>query len=303
MKLSWATTLLFLCSTGVTALPTESQTDLIARHAEPAEPAFVDLEKRRGGGGGGGGRGGGSSGGGSGGRSSGSRGSSSGSGGGGSSGGSSSSSNNRGGTSNRGSGVAPAYGGGRYDTTHGYGTGFTSYPHYPVSRPATYSTKTDGQTRYYAGGAAAPYSAGRRSPLGITPFLLPAAAVAFLLPAAWAYGAYAYPYHHNYHYYNETNHQNSSMPVVCVCQEYQECGCDDNNNSTYYESLFNGTEPHNTSDVRVVNVNGTEKIYINGTLANGTTAENTSTSAASSVLHISGFWFPVAVVSMMVWGL
>lgn len=132
------------------------------------------------------------------------------------------------------------------------------------------------------------------------------AALAFILPAAWAYGAYAYPYNNHYRYYNETSHQNTSLPVVCVCQEYQECGCDDNNNRTYYESLFNGTTPHNTSDVRVVTINGTEKIYINGTLANGTTAERSSgssTNAASGLLQASGFWVPVAVVAAMVWGL
>jgi hypothetical protein len=133
---------------------------------------------------------------------------------------------------------------------------------------------------------------------------LPVAALAFF-PGVWLYGAYAYPYHHPYYYEDETNHHNESMPVVCVCQEYQECGCDDNNNSTYYESLFNGTQPRNTSNTRVVEVNGTEKIYINGTLANGTTAADGSSSGASAsvktLLHASGHWVTVAVVAAAVW--
>lgn len=210
--------------------------------------------------------------------------------------------------------MSPSYGGGRYESNSNAQTYRPSYPaSYPVTRPAISSTKTYGGGRYYAGGAASPYSAGRKSPLGLAPFLLPLAAVAFLLPAAWAYGAYAYPYNHHYHYYNETSHQNSSLPVVCVCQEYNPCGCDDNNNSTYYEDLFNGTQPHNGTNVRVVDVNGTEKIYINGTLPNDTTTDGSSDSAdgssdstknaASGLLQASGFWIPVALVSIMVWGL
>ena len=133
---------------------------------------------------------------------------------------------------------------------------------------------------------------------------MPVAALAFF-PGIWLYGAYAYPYNHAYYYEDEHNHHNESMPVVCVCQEYQECGCDDNNNSTYYEALFNGTQPRNTTNTRVVDVNGTEKIYINGTLANGTTAADGSSSGASAsvqtLLHASGYWVTAALVTTAVW--
>lgn len=138
----------------------------------------------------------------------------------------------------------------------------------------------------------------------MAPFLLPVAALAFF-PGIWLYGAYAYPYSHSYHYMNHTNNHNESLPVVCLCQEHLECGCDDNNNSTYYESLFNGTEPKNTTNARVVNVNGTEKIYINGTLANGTTADDGTESGASAsvvtLMHASGYWATFAVVGATVW--
>ncbi|KAL4897406.1 hypothetical protein BDV59DRAFT_44330 [Aspergillus ambiguus] len=230
-----------------------------------AVPQGNDLEKRRGGGGGGRGGGGGSSGGGGGGRS----------GGGGSTGGSSSSrtssSSNTGGATRSGSGRQPAYAGGSY----------------------------------YAGGAASPYVAGGRSPRGLSPaYLLPAGALLFF-PGLWMYGAYAYPYSHHYNYYNDTAKQNESYPVVCLCQQYSECGCDDNNNGTFYQSLFNGTVPANSSVVRVAEVNGTETIYINGSLPNGTTVEDPSVASAASsrAAEATGYWMMVAVVVGTVWGL
>lgn len=149
---------------------------------------------------------------------------------------------------------------------------------------------------YYAGGATTPYSAGRTSAGGVTPFLLPAAALAFL-PGALAFGAYAYPYGHHYNYVDDDTHQNKSLPVVCVCQEYSECGCEDNNDDEYYQSLFNGTQPANSSDVQVVNVNGTQKIYVNGTLPNGTTvAESGAPAMGRTIAQNSGYWVMVAIV-------
>lgn len=56
--------------------------------------------------------------------------------------------------------------------------------------------------------------------------------------------------------------------------------------------------------VRVVNVNGTEKIYINGTLPNGTTVADSSASSASvrgTLLQASGYWVTAAVVAGAVW--
>lgn len=170
-----------------------------------------------------------------------------------------------------------------------------------VNPPKASMIKTKTHDRFYAGGARTPYAAGTKSPSGITPFLLPAAALGFF-PGLWLYGAYAYPYSHPYYYEDEQTHKNESLPVVCLCQEYQECGCDNNNNRTYFESLFNGTEPKNTTNTRVVDVNGTEKIYINGTLANGTTAAtSTAPAAAVNLLHASGYWVTVAVVATAVW--
>ncbi|KAL7657669.1 hypothetical protein M752DRAFT_18919 [Aspergillus phoenicis ATCC 13157] len=265
--LSVATALALLFITLVTALSIPPAARDASLSADSS--SLLDLVKRRGGGGGGGRSGGGSGGrSGSGGSSSSSSSSSSGrTGNSGSSGSSSrtSSSSNVGGTSRSGSGTRPTYGGGYY----------------------------------YAGGATAPYTSGAKSRLGVTPYLLPAAIVPLYFPGLWLYGAYVYPYSYHYHYMNDTSHKNESLPVNCICQQYLECGCDENSNSTYYESLFNGTQPRNTSVAKVVDVNGTESIYINGTLANGTTAADSA--ATHFGVHGSGYWIMVAVVVGIVW--
>ncbi|CAI7638976.1 unnamed protein product [Penicillium glandicola] len=282
MKFTWATTLLLL-STRVASLtiPQTELTDLIERDVDSLDSLdsiqdtsdIINLEKRRGGGGGRTGSSGSSSSSSSGGSSGGRTGSSSsGSSGSSSSSGRSGSSSNVGGTTSAGSGTRATYGGGSY----------------------------------YAGGSRTPYKSGSRSTGGISPYVLGGAALGFF-PGLWLYSVYAYPYSSHYNYYNN-DHKNESLPIVCLCQEYSECGCDNNTNSTYYESLFNGTVPKNSSVVRVVDVNGTQTIYINGTLANGTTAADGSSTTSSAsgpvamVLHASGYWVTVAVVVAAVWG-
>lgn len=160
-----------------------------------------------------------------------------------------------------------------------------------------------GRGTYYAGGAQTPYTSGALSPLGIAPIILPVAALAFF-GGIWLHDAYAYPYSHHYHYVDQSTHQNTSMPVVCLCERYAECGCDENANATYYESLFNGTQPANSSVVEVVKVNGTETIYINGTLPNGTTVadQSSSSDATQIVIQASGYWLMVLAVGT-VWSM
>lgn len=195
------------------------------------------------------------------------------SGGGGSGGGRTSTSSNEGGRTVSGSGVRPAYGGGRY----------------------------------YGGGATAPYAAGSRSPLGLAPFLiLPVAALA-IFPGLWLYGVYSYPYSHPYTFVNQTltnatnpNGVNQTLPINCLCQQYSECGCDDNTDSTYLHDLVgNGSYAAlNQSLVRVSDVNGTRSIVLNGTLPNGTTASGGTDSAAprQGVLEYAGYWVMGAIV-------
>ncbi|KAF2768818.1 hypothetical protein EJ03DRAFT_112373 [Teratosphaeria nubilosa] len=214
-----------------------------------------NLFKRKGGGGGGG-KGGGSSSGGKGGSGSSDSSSS------GSSSGSRSGTSNTGGTSKGDSGVTPSYGSGG---------------------------------RYYGGGASVPYTAGSTSRGGLAPVgLLGVGALAFF-PGVWLYGAYAYSYPHPYTYHNNTSDRNETRPVKCLCQQYSECGCDSNNDTSYINSIAN-----NDTVSRVAN----NTLYINGTLPNGTTAA-TSASPQSlrmqGVLEMSGWWVPVAIAGYTAW--
>ncbi|KAI9728309.1 MAG: hypothetical protein M1834_007713 [Cirrosporium novae-zelandiae] len=234
--------------------------ELVVR-ASDSLSEFNPLEKRRGGGGGS--RGGSSSGSSSsGGRSSGSSSSSSS----GSSSGRTSSSSNTGGRTSSGSGVRPTYGGGKY----------------------------------YGGGASTPYRSGSRSPsAGISPVFYPALAFGFF-PGIWLYGVYSYPYTRPYTIHNETSNRNETLNVTCVCGQYQECGCDDNGNVTFVDSLLgNGSaSSQNASLVQVATVNGSKGVYINGTLPNGTTAASSSAARGlrQSILETAGWWGMVVSV-------
>lgn len=189
-------------------------------------------------------------------------------------GGARSGSSNSGGRTTTGSGVSPSYGGGRY----------------------------------YGGGAAMPYRSGARSPLGITPFILPLAALS-IFPGLWLYSVYAYPYTHPYSFYNTSANANQTKPVQCLCEEYSECGCDDNTDSEFVSSVV-GSGAYAALDktlVNVADVNGTSTIVLNGTLPNGTTASGGTTDGTSSAgirnsaLEHMGLWVMGAVVVYGVW--
>lgn len=230
------------------------------------------LFKRKGGGGGssgGGSSGGGSSGGGSSGGSSGGGGTR---GGGGSTSGSGSSGSSSGST---GKGSPNSNTGG--STTTGSGT------------PRSYGGA-------YGGGATTPYTSGSRSVGGITPYFLGGAALG-IFPGLWLYGAYAYPYSHPYTYRNNTSNQTQTLPATCLCEQYLECGCDDNNSTDYANSVAN-----NQNISRVSNVNGTQTLVINGTLDNGTTSSGGtddpygSAGIRQAMVENSGFWVVIAGV-------
>lgn len=128
-----------------------------------------------------------------------------------------------------------------------------------------------------------------------------------------------YRYDDEYRYYNETSEKDESRPVICGCAEYSVCGCDDNNDTAYYDELIgNGSwQAMNKSIVNVAEVNGTMTILINGTLPNGTTvpeeeasadddssSQNTQDSSNAesigagmrSLIEALGFWPAIAAV-------
>lgn len=163
--------------------------------------------------------------------------------------------------------------------------------------------------RYYGGGAAVPFTAGRASPRGLAPALLPVAAVALIFPGLWLYGAYAYGYPYGYRFYNQTAAQNETLPVQCLCQEYSVCACDQNDDPEYLNELVgNGSLSALASTARLSAVNGTRTLVLNGTLPNGTTVadpsveeDSAASSSANSLLQHTGWTTTIAVVLYMVW--
>ena len=200
-----------------------------------------------------------------------------------------------------------------------------SQPHLRSVRPNTDAKPSSssqvrpsyGGGRYYGGGAATPYRAGGRSPLGgILPFALVGGAIgaAAIFPGLWLYGAYEYNYNNRYNFRNRTNNTgdgNTTLPVTCLCQKYSACGCDDNGNNTFLDGLVgNGSyQGLNKSLVTVQNVNGTRTLVLNGTLPNGTdssaSSSATPTSAAASIgraaAESSGFCVMGGIVWSMLW--
>lgn len=84
--------------------------------------------------------------------------------------------------------------------------------------------------------------------------------------------------------------------MECLCGRYSECGCDGNNNTDYVTSVAN-----NNSIARVANVDGQQKLVVNGTLPNGTTAASAGTSYRQSLAEMSGYWVAAGIVVYAVW--
>ena len=102
--------------------------------------------------------------------------------------------------------------------------------------------------------------------------------------------------------------------MTCLCQRYQVCGCDPDDNSTLLQQqIANGVPngvPVNSSTVRTVDyANGTTTTYINGSLPNGTTAPGgTDPSDESQIgagvqlaMSYAGYWLMVVTVLMSVY--
>lgn len=225
--------------------------------------------------------------------------------GGGSSGGSSSSSSG---------GSSSSSGGGRSSSTSSSGGS---------TRAGSGPSRSFGGGRYYGGGAAVPYSAGKRTPKGLSPGLLLApAAILLIMPGFWLYSAYPYYYNNPYRFYNQsavnntdndndrrslwtrqTQGRNETLPVMCLCQEYSVCGCDENDDQQYLDDLVgNGSYAAlNKTLVTVSDVNGTKTLVLNGTLPNGTTAPGGEDGAAAN-LRVGNYAGYYAIAMLVVAG-
>lgn len=187
-----------------------------------------------------------------------------------------------------------------------------------------------GGGKYFGGGSSTAYRAGGRSPRGLLPVAIGLGAAAIIFPGIWLYGAYNYPYTSRYSYRNSTRNanntdddnddnrrllrrqddQNVSLPVTCLCAMYSACGCDDNDDPAYLDSVVGDGTNLNASLVHIGPVNGTETVVLNGTLPNATESESgTSSSGASSssaattqrILESSGIWVIGGIVGATVW--
>jgi hypothetical protein len=194
-----------------------------------------------------------------------------------------------GGRSGGGGGKSGGSSGSSGDGGSSSGTGKTSGKTTPGSR----SSSPSYGGHYYGGGASTAYSSGSRSPSGISPIYYPRYPY---FPTPWLFPVYCYPYTHPYSFYNESSDKNETKPLTCLCQEYAECGCDENNDSTFMHDLI-GNGSYTALDqtlVTVANVNGTDTILTNGTLPNGTEAADSSNSASG--LALKGYWVMTTIV-------
>lgn len=127
------------------------------------------------------------------------------------------------------------------------------------------------------------------------------------LGGVWLYHVYSYPYNKPWTFYNVTTDSNQTKPVNCLCQEYSECGCDENDNAQFQADILgNGSYAGlNKSVVSVADVDGKSTIILNGTLPNGTTdGESSENSDGFSISHSlmqgGGYWALAAFVSTAV---
>jgi len=174
------------------------------------------------------------------------------------------------------------------------------------SRSGSGPTRSFGRNGgFYGGGAAAPYSAGSRTPKGLVAGVLIAPiAIVALMPGLWLYSVYPYHFNNPYRFNNQSmvnetnpNGVNQTLPVTCLCQEDALCGCEQNDDQSYINDLVgNGSYPAlNKSLVTVSSVNGTDTLVLNGSLPEGTTAPG-GAAASLALGKYTGYWVMGLVV-------
>ena len=150
------------------------------------------------------------------------------------------------------------------------------------------SSTPRGSNGRYAGGASTPYRAGGISPLGVRPLFL--APFIFWWPFYWGpYGAYVYHLNDTVPAAPNNTAHNATDDVLCVCQAYDQCGCDDAD-SSYTPTNYTYTV-----------INGTEYAIINGTLENDTSATSAAGESMGLYLTRSGTWSSWVLFGAITW--
>jgi hypothetical protein len=188
------------------------------------------------------------------------------------------------------------------------------------SRGGSGPPRSYGGGKYYGGGASRPFRSGGRTPKGLVAgALIAPAAILLIMPGLWLYSVYPYHYNNPYRFRNMTRNGTDSdnnngntrrqeqagveetLPVTCLCQENSDCGCDENDDAEYLDSLVgNGSYAAlNKTLVTVSDINGTRTLVINGTLPEGTTAPDES-GAVMRINRYTGYWVMVMIVVSIV---
>jgi hypothetical protein len=130
------------------------------------------------------------------------------------------------------------------------------------------------------------------SPFGLAPFFI--VPFALWMPFYWGpWGAYYYHVNQTAPALPNNTDHNTTDPVLCVCENYQPCGCDDETTTGNY-TLPAGTQ--------YAVINGTEYAVVNGTLENGTTAPGAESAAVGRGLYLTktGTWMSWMVFSIAI---
>ena len=142
---------------------------------------------------------------------------------------------------------------------------------------------------YYDGGSRVPYQAGMNAPCGLMPFYVNASAS--WMPYNWGlYGEYCYLLNHTAPALSTNPAHNTTDPILCVCQNYNPCGCDNTPGSYQIPS---------TAKYSIIN--GTEYAIVNGTLENGTTVSAQSSANSLGVSPEVHLVSAVTCVFLLVW--
>ncbi|RPB25158.1 hypothetical protein L211DRAFT_848499 [Terfezia boudieri ATCC MYA-4762] len=156
-------------------------------------------------------------------------------------------------------------------------------------------------TKYYSGGVKTPYTAGKKSPGGLSPVALPLALAGGLFAGMWLGSVLMYAWNHPLNYFNPPTaptmnipYQNSTtngtvtdmmyeiapgmnvtLPVKCLCAENAVCGCDEVTDPDYAKNvLADAAKDGGKGDTaRLAVDDGKLVLVVNGTLPNGTTAD------------------------------
>ena len=183
-------------------------------------------------------------------------------------------------------------------------------------------SNTIGQGTFLKGGSIVSYRSGQNSPGGIRPFLVPTAAgAAAIFPGTWGAGVYVYSYNLDEDNLEETeldsdfiDDLDDPVPVRCLCEEFLECSCEEENDEDYLQFLIDDDDVEDLDEEIVTfnTVNGTMTLVINGTLPNATESLGDDSSDESDLdigdssagikqvaIQLSGWSFVAGVVALM----